>query len=51
VIIADTRGSMVAAEKAAAIGCIFSGASRRIYRVAATPSDTVESLARIYLGA
>jgi len=41
VIIADMRGSMAAEKFAAAIGCAFSGASRRIYGVAATPSDTV----------
>jgi hypothetical protein len=41
VIIVDTRSSMVAAGSAAAIGCAFSGASRRIYGVAATPFDTV----------
>jgi hypothetical protein len=53
VIIADMRSSMVAAETAAAIGCAFSGASRRIYGVAATPSDTVrkKAPARIYFGA
>jgi len=54
VTIADTRSSMVAAIQAAAIGCAFSGASRRIYGVAATPSDTVRKKAppaRIYFGA
>jgi hypothetical protein len=43
VIIADTRSSMVAAGSAAAVGCVFSGAPRRIYGVDATPSDIVKA--------
>jgi hypothetical protein len=55
VIIADMRSSMVAADSAAAVGCVFdfdvyvdiSGAARRIYGVAATPSDTVRGAKRL----
>jgi len=47
VIIADMRNSTVAAGSAVAVGCAFSGASRRICGVAATPSDPVRGACQI----
>jgi hypothetical protein len=47
VIIGDMRRLKVAANFAAAFACAFSGASRRICGVAATPSDAVRCARQI----
>jgi hypothetical protein len=39
VIIADSASSTAAAGFAAAVGCLFQALTRRLYGVAATPSD------------